>query len=78
MQKARAIDAHWVVPGHCDLPNAARLRRRFEKPMRGARPPAHGANRLIQTPMAEFGRAGVAAIGDRGMGPGLAAPLPHP
>lgn len=31
MQKARAIGAHWVVPGHYDLPDAARLRRRFEE-----------------------------------------------
>jgi glyoxylase-like metal-dependent hydrolase (beta-lactamase superfamily II) len=31
MRKARAIGAHWVVPGHYDLPNAARLRQRFEE-----------------------------------------------
>lgn len=31
MMKARAIGAHWMVPGHYDLPNAARLRRRFEE-----------------------------------------------
>ncbi len=31
MRKARAIGAHWVVPGHYDLPNATRLRRRFEE-----------------------------------------------
>lgn len=31
MQKARAIGARWVVPGHYDLPNATRLRRRFEE-----------------------------------------------
>ena len=31
MLKARAIGAHWMVPGHYDLPNAARLRRRFEE-----------------------------------------------
>lgn len=31
MQKARAIGAHGMVPGHYDLPNAARLRRRFEE-----------------------------------------------
>lgn len=31
MQKARALGARWMVPGHYDLPNAARLRRRFEE-----------------------------------------------
>ncbi len=31
MMKARAIGAHWVVPGHYDLPNATALRRRFEE-----------------------------------------------
>ncbi|HVU35403.1 MAG TPA: MBL fold metallo-hydrolase [Opitutaceae bacterium] len=31
MKRARAIGARWVVPGHYDLPNAARLRRRFEE-----------------------------------------------
>jgi len=31
MRKARAFGARWVVPGHYDLPNAARLRRRFEE-----------------------------------------------
>ena len=31
LRKARAIGARWVVPGHYDLPNAARLRRRFEE-----------------------------------------------
>lgn len=31
MRKARAIGARWVVPGHYDLPNATRLRRRFEE-----------------------------------------------
>jgi glyoxylase-like metal-dependent hydrolase (beta-lactamase superfamily II) len=31
MQKARAIGARWMVPGHYDVPNAARLRRRFEE-----------------------------------------------
>jgi glyoxylase-like metal-dependent hydrolase (beta-lactamase superfamily II) len=31
MMKARALGAHWMVPGHYDLPNAARLRRRFEE-----------------------------------------------
>jgi glyoxylase-like metal-dependent hydrolase (beta-lactamase superfamily II) len=30
MRKARAIGARWVIPGHYDLPNATRLRRRFE------------------------------------------------
>jgi glyoxylase-like metal-dependent hydrolase (beta-lactamase superfamily II) len=30
MRKARAIGARWIVPGHYDLPNATRLRRRFE------------------------------------------------
>ncbi len=31
MLKARAIGARWMVPGHYDLPDAARLRRRFEE-----------------------------------------------
>lgn len=31
MRKAREIGAHWVVPGHYDVPNATRLRRRFEE-----------------------------------------------
>lgn len=31
MRKARAIGAHGMVPGHYDLPNATRLRRRFEE-----------------------------------------------
>jgi len=31
MKKARAIGARWVVPGHYGLPNATRLRRRFEE-----------------------------------------------
>jgi len=31
MFKARAIGARWMVPGHYDLPNATRLRRRFEE-----------------------------------------------
>ena len=31
MLKARAIGARWMVPGHYDIPNAARLRRRFEE-----------------------------------------------
>jgi glyoxylase-like metal-dependent hydrolase (beta-lactamase superfamily II) len=31
MKKARAFGARWVVPGHYDLPNATRLRRRFEE-----------------------------------------------
>lgn len=31
LRKARAIGARWVVPGHYDLPNATRLRRRFEE-----------------------------------------------
>lgn len=31
MQKARAIGARWVVPGHYDEPDATRLRRRFEE-----------------------------------------------
>jgi glyoxylase-like metal-dependent hydrolase (beta-lactamase superfamily II) len=31
MRKARAIGARWVVPGHYDIPNAQRLRRRFEE-----------------------------------------------
>src|SRR4051812_36946665 len=31
MRKARAIGARWIVPGHYDVPNAARLRRRFEE-----------------------------------------------
>ena len=31
MRKARAIGARWMVPGHYDLPNATRLRSRFEE-----------------------------------------------
>lgn len=31
LRKARALGARWVVPGHYDLPNATRLRRRFEE-----------------------------------------------
>ncbi len=31
MRKARALGAHWIVPGHYDEPNATRLRRRFEQ-----------------------------------------------
>lgn len=31
MRKARAIGARWVIPGHYDMPNATRLRRRFEE-----------------------------------------------
>ncbi|MEO5961259.1 MAG: MBL fold metallo-hydrolase, partial [Opitutaceae bacterium] len=31
LRKARAIDARWVVPGHYDVPNATRLRARFEQ-----------------------------------------------
>lgn len=31
MRKARSFGARWVVPGHYDLPNATRLRRRFEE-----------------------------------------------
>jgi glyoxylase-like metal-dependent hydrolase (beta-lactamase superfamily II) len=31
MRKARTLGARWVVPGHYDLPNATRLRRRFEE-----------------------------------------------
>lgn len=31
MRKARAIGAHWIVPGHYDVPNASHLRRRFEE-----------------------------------------------
>lgn len=31
LRKARAFGARWVVPGHYDLPNATRLRRRFEE-----------------------------------------------
>lgn len=30
MKKARAIGAHWIVPGHYAVPNASRLRQRFE------------------------------------------------
>jgi glyoxylase-like metal-dependent hydrolase (beta-lactamase superfamily II) len=30
LRKARARGARWVVPGHYDVPNATRLRRRFE------------------------------------------------
>ncbi|MEY4938702.1 MAG: hypothetical protein RIQ93_437 [Verrucomicrobiota bacterium] len=31
MRKARAIGAHWIVPGHYGRPNATRLRVRFER-----------------------------------------------
>jgi glyoxylase-like metal-dependent hydrolase (beta-lactamase superfamily II) len=31
LRKARSIGARWVVPGHYDVPNATRLRRRFEE-----------------------------------------------
>ena len=31
LRKARAIGARWVVPGHYDVPDAVRLRRRFEE-----------------------------------------------
>lgn len=31
MEKARAVGAHSMVPGHYDFPDAARLRRRFEE-----------------------------------------------
>jgi len=31
MAKARAIGARWMVPGHYDFPDAARLKRRFEE-----------------------------------------------
>ena len=31
MRKARAVGARWIVPGHYDVPNATRLRRRFEE-----------------------------------------------
>jgi glyoxylase-like metal-dependent hydrolase (beta-lactamase superfamily II) len=31
MLKARALGARWIVPGHYDLPNAMRLRWRFEE-----------------------------------------------
>jgi glyoxylase-like metal-dependent hydrolase (beta-lactamase superfamily II) len=31
MRKARAIGAHWIVPGHYDVPDATRLRQRFEE-----------------------------------------------
>lgn len=31
MEKARAVGARWVVPGHYDFPNATRLRARFEE-----------------------------------------------
>lgn len=31
MRKARALGAQWVVPGHYDLPDALRLRARFER-----------------------------------------------
>jgi glyoxylase-like metal-dependent hydrolase (beta-lactamase superfamily II) len=31
LRKARAIGARWMVPGHYDFPDAARLRLRFEK-----------------------------------------------
>ncbi len=30
LRKARSLGARWIVPGHYDLPNATRLRRRFE------------------------------------------------
>jgi glyoxylase-like metal-dependent hydrolase (beta-lactamase superfamily II) len=31
LRKARALDARWIIPGHYDLPNATRLRARFEQ-----------------------------------------------
>lgn len=31
LRKARAIGARWMVPGHYDFPDAARLRRRFDE-----------------------------------------------
>ena len=31
MRKARALGARWVVPGHYSVPNASRLRTRFEE-----------------------------------------------
>ena len=31
LRKARAIGARWIVPGHYDVPNATRLRIRFEQ-----------------------------------------------
>ncbi|ACB73909.1 beta-lactamase domain protein [Opitutus terrae PB90-1] len=31
LRKARAIGARWIVPGHYDVSNATRLRRRFEE-----------------------------------------------
>jgi glyoxylase-like metal-dependent hydrolase (beta-lactamase superfamily II) len=31
MRKARALQARWIVPGHYAVPNATRLRRRFEE-----------------------------------------------
>lgn len=31
MRKARGLGARWIVPGHYDVPNATRLRRRFEE-----------------------------------------------
>ncbi len=31
LRKARALGARWIVPGHYDFPDAARLRRRFEE-----------------------------------------------
>ncbi|HYP18187.1 MAG TPA: MBL fold metallo-hydrolase [Opitutus sp.] len=31
LRRARAIGARWMVPGHYDFPDAARLRRRFEE-----------------------------------------------
>lgn len=31
LRKARTIGARWIVPGHYELPNATRLRRRFEE-----------------------------------------------
>jgi len=30
LRKAQALRARWIVPGHYDLPNATRLRQRFE------------------------------------------------
>lgn len=30
MRKARALGARWMIPGHYDVPNATRLRARFE------------------------------------------------
>ena len=31
MRKARLFGARWIVPGHYDVPNGKRLRRRFEE-----------------------------------------------